>query len=75
VSGRARLDSAVQVCDDGVVMKDEFELEYFEQNGEHYWKVTSLGNHETVAESEQGFDSKSNAKRNFELVQRALLSL
>lgn len=76
---RARLDSKVQLCEDGVAMSDEarseFELEYFESEGEHYWKVTATGNHEVIAHSEQGFDSRSNARRNFELVQRALLSL
>jgi len=60
--------------------KDEFELEYFEEDdgtddGAWKWKVTSPGNHEVIIASDEGFDSKSNAKRNFELVQRAFLSL
>ena len=88
---KARLDSTVQVCDDGVAMsdetQDEFELEYFEVSGDGpaangstgsigwYWKVTSTGNYEVIIKADEPFDSKSNAQRNFELVQRALLSL
>lgn len=62
-------------------MSDEFEIEYYEVDGDDpaangwYWKVTSTGNHEVIIKADEPFDSKSNAERNFELVQRALLSL
>ena len=59
-------------------MKDEYELEYFEEDGSWHWKVTATGNHEIIIDSRGepgGFASKSNAERNFALVQKALLSL
>jgi uncharacterized protein YegP (UPF0339 family) len=57
--------------------QDEFKLEYWEQDGGWFWKVTATGNHEIIAQSEEpgGFATKQNAERNFKLVQRALLTL
>ena len=77
----ARFDSRVQVCDDGVVMSDEFEIEYSEVEGDDlaangwYWKVISTENREVIIKADETFDSIFSAERNFELVQRALLSL
>lgn len=58
-------------------MQDEFTLEYYEVDGQWHWKVTSA-NHEVIIDTkgeEDGFASRANAERNFELVQRALLGL
>ena len=57
--------------------KDEFELEYYEEGEKEpwRWKVTATGNHEVIIAADEGFASKSNAERNFALVQRAMLSL
>jgi uncharacterized protein YegP (UPF0339 family) len=60
--------------------KDEFELEFYEdadasEDDRWGWKITSTGNHEVIVASDEGFASKSNAERNFRLVQRAMLTL
>jgi len=58
--------------------KDEYELEYYEVDGQWQWKVTATGNHEVIIDTlgeEGGFASKANAERNFALVQKALLAL
>lgn len=57
---------------------DEYELEYYEENGQWHWKVTATGNHEVIIDTQgeqDGFASKANAERNFALVQKALLTL
>lgn len=57
---------------------DEYELEYYEDGGQWNWKVTATGNHEVIIDTQgerDGFASKSNAERNFALVQKALLTL
>ena len=58
--------------------KPEFEVEYYQVYGGWHWKVTSLGNHEVIIDTQgeqDGFVSEANAERNFALVQKALLSL
>ena len=60
------------------MQSDEYELEYYEEGSEWHWKVTATGNHEVIIDSrgeQDGFVSKSNAERNFALVQKALLAL